>query len=72
MSVNRCLQAAVVPKLEDALLKSMAQIMKVDIAGEERRLVLRSNSTCCEQTEVLSADERTITRGSSSKARKQL
>jgi polyphosphate kinase len=68
--VTRRLEAAVVPILQEAVLKSMAQIMKVDIAERVKRLVLQSNSTCCEQTEVFTADERT--RGSSSKAKKQL
>jgi hypothetical protein len=62
VSVTRCLQAAVVPKLKEAVLQSMAQIMKVDTAQRARRLILRGNSTCCRHTEVLSADERTKTR----------
>ena len=72
MLVTRCLQAAVVRKLKEALLKRMAQIMKVDVADGTKHLVLLSNSTCCGQTKVLTADGRTITRGSSSEEKKQL
>jgi hypothetical protein len=67
MWVKKCLQVAVVPMLKEAVLKSMAQIMKVDIADGTKRLILWSNSACCGQTEVLTAEERTTARGSSPK-----
>jgi len=55
--VTRCLQAAVVGKLKEAVLNSIAKIMKVDIAVGAKRLVLLSNSTCCGHTELLTADD---------------
>jgi hypothetical protein len=41
-------------------VETQCQVMKVDIAGGVKLLVLRNNSTCCGQTGVLTADERTI------------